>query len=203
MSPQSYLRRTWRDTLGSILVIVFAIAAVGFGVWQGVRAIRADAVDDERLRQSAFTGAINRIILDRWQRERDSLRAETGKRDTVLQRVLVAARREATTSVPPAADSVPAVALRACRATLDTTVSACEAFRKTATASQHLADSLHRVDSLRLIFAASVHTADRDTIDHTRAALTRAAKRPGYRGVATGTAIGAGVGVLLCAVFCR
>lgn len=203
MSPETYVRRTWRDVLGTILVILFAIGGVGFGVWQGVKFIRADAVADEREKVQRFGKSIDAITQASWQHERDSLRAETGKRDTLWRRVVVKAQAEAATPVPPTRDSVPAVELRACRATLDTTVTACEAFRAVATHALAQADTQHTRDSTRLVGAFSMLVAKDDTIDVGRKALARAVKRPGYKAVFTGTAIGAAFGVLLCAVVCK
>lgn len=203
MTDPTYVRRTWRDVLGIALIYVVSAAAVGLGIWQGVKAIRADAVADERAKVQQFTRSIDAITQASWQHERDSLRAETGKRDTIWRRVAVKAQAEAATPVPPTRDSVPAVELRACRATLDTTVTACEAFREAATHALAQADTQHTRDSTRLVGAFSMLVAKDDTIDVGRKALARAVKRPGYKAVATGTAIGAAFGVILCAVVCK
>lgn len=197
MREPTYLRRTALDWLFIVAISAALIAGGYFAIRTAVRGIRESAVAEERAKHSAFTHAINQIAVDAWRRERDSLRLETGKRDTVIRwRIRQAA------ALPPA-DATPSDtaalrgALRLCRATIDTLATSCDEYRASASRALALSDSLRRVDSLRVIFASSSLVAATDTATRLRSSLRRAEKRPGWQGVGTGAAIGIAVGVVI------
>lgn len=95
------------------------------------------------------------------------------------------------------ADTNPAVRLRACRAELDGVTDACAAFKATATRTIAGLTTTLAADSARLVAAVlrtdTVRAAYQDTV---AAAIAQRDRKPGWRGVATGTVAGALAGLV-------
>lgn len=127
------------------------------------------------------------------RRERDSLLHVLADRGRELELRIVRVRD--TGWLP--ADTAPAVRLRACRAELDGLATACDAYRATATRTIATLTTTLAVDSARLVAAVlradTVRAAYQDTVAATARQRDR---KPGWKGVATGTIVGALAGLV-------
>lgn len=186
--PVPPVRRRWTvdgSAMGGLLLTVVGVLTLLALVAAAVVSWRDAIREAERTRVLAEADGVARGLLSAqratWQRERDSLIAATGRRDTVLRTRLQVVRD--TQWLP--ADTSPAVRLFACRAQLDTLATACAAYRDTATAALDAADRLHAADTAALGRAAVAVVAVRDTLRNERQA---AARKPGWRGVVIGAA---------------
>lgn len=149
MTPSTYQRRDW----GRLAWGVAIAAALLLGLWLAGRATVRAIQERERTAVLAEGDALLRVALaqgDSLRRQVDSLRIEAAHRDTVLVHTIERARSEAAQPVPPASDTAALVAaVRSCRATLDTLVTDCDAFRATANAALAAAQEQHAADSTR------------------------------------------------------
>ena len=176
-----------------VLAITGFLVALVFAARQSVAWIRAD----ERRAVLASVDSLRPIVWPieyaRLTRERDSLRAEAERRDTVLV-TRVRTVRELLTDTLRHTDTL---IVRACGELADD----CDAFRVSATTSLVKADSVHAADSTanaRLLLSVAAQT--RTIGDLT----TRLDRRPswGTVHVRTGTGFGLGmaVGYGACAI---
>lgn len=127
------------------------------------------------------------------RRERDSLLHVLADRGRDLELRIVRVR---DTSWLPA-DTTPAVRLRACRAELDGMTDACAAFKATATRTITGLTTSLAAESAKVVTATlradTVRAAYQDTV----ARVTRQRdKKPGWKGVVTGTVVGALTGAV-------
>ena len=192
----TYYRPRVPSWLSTVLILTALLAALVFAGRATVDAIR----DGERQRvyREAHQWASAAVVVqrERFAKERDSLRKETGKLDTVLDVRLKTIRD--TTWLP--ADPSPAVRLAACRVQLDTLASECAAFRASALATMAADDSLRKADSLRIAVLLFAKVADKDSIRRFEKALDH---KPSWSTVAKGMGTGVAVGALLCLIYCR
>ena len=190
----------YRPRVPSWLWVTLLITAGLFAVVVLGRATVASIKDGERQRvyNEAHKWASATVVVqrERFAKERDSLRKETGKLDTLLK---VRIKTVHDTSWLPA-DPSPVVRLAACRVQLDTLATECEAFRATATATMAADDSLKKADSLRIAGLIMAKVADKDSLRRFEKALEN---KPSWSTVAKGTGAGAAVGALLCLIYCR
>lgn len=125
--------------------------------------------------------------------ERDALLHVLADRGRALDLRIVRVRD--TAWLP--ADTNPAVRLRACRAELDGVTNACAAYRATATRTIATLTTTLAADSARLVAAVlqadTVRAAYQDTVATARRQRDR---KPGWRGVVTGTLVGAVAGAV-------
>lgn len=189
----------YRPRVPSWLWVTLLITAGLFAVVVLGRATVASIKDGERQRvyREAHQWASATVVVqrERFAKERDSLRRETGKLDTVLD-VRIKRLRD-TTWLP--ADPSPVVRLAACRVQLDTLATECEAFRATATATMAADDSLRKADSLRIAGLIMGKVADKDSI---RTLTIDAKKGPTWTTVGKGVLGGAITGAIICAIKC-
>lgn len=189
----------YRPRVPSWLWVTLLITAGLFAVVVLGRATVASIKDGERQRvyREAHQWASATVVVqrERFSKERDSLRKETGKLDTVLDVRLKTIRD--TTWLP--ADPSPVVRLAACRVQLDSLASECAAFRASALATMAADDSLRRLDSLRIAGLIMGKVADKDTI---RALSIKVDKGPTWTTVGKGVLGGAITGAIICAIKC-
>lgn len=189
----------YRPRVPSWLWVTLLITAGLFAVVVLGRATVNSIKDGERQRvyREAHQWASATVVAqrERFAKERDSLRKETGRVDTLLKVRLKTIRD--TTWLP--ADTSPAVRLAACRVQLDTLATECEAFRATATATMAADDSLRKADSLRIAGLIMGKVADKDSI---RTLTIDAKKGPTWTTVGKGVLGGAITGAIICAIKC-
>lgn len=189
----------YRPRVPAWLWVTLLITAALFAVVVLGRAT-VDAIKDgerQRVYREAHQWASATVVAqrERFAKERDSLRKETGRVDTLLKVRLKTIRD--TTWLP--ADTSPAVRLAACRVQLDTLATECEAFRATATATMAADDSLRKADSLRIAGLIMGKVADKDSI---RTLTIDAKKGPTWTTVGKGVLGGAITGAIICAIKC-
>lgn len=191
----SYYRPRVPSWLSTVLILTAPLAAfvyAGFATRDAIRDGERQRVYNEAHQWASATVVAQR---ERFAKERDSLRKETGRVDTLLKVRLKTIRD--TTWLP--ADTSPAVRLAACRVQLDTLATECEAFRATATATMAADDSLRKADSLRIAGLIMGKVADKDSI---RTLTIDAKKGPTWTTVGKGVLGGAITGAIICAIKC-
>lgn len=171
---------------------LFAVVVLGRATVDSIKDGERQRVYREAHQWASATVVVQR---ERFAKERDSLRKETGKLDTVLD---VRIKRVRDTAWLPT-DPSPVVRLQACRVQLDSLATACEAFRATATATMAADDSLKKADSLRIASLLFAKVADKDTI---RRLTIDAKKGPTWTTVGKGVLGGAITGAIICAIKC-
>ena len=189
----------YRPRVPSWLWVTLLITAGLFAVVVLGRATVASIKDGERQRvyNEAHKWASATVVVqrERFAKERDSLRKETGKLDTLLK---VRIKTVHDTSWLPA-DPSPVVRLAACRVQLDSLATECEQFRATALKTMAADDSLKKADSVRIATLIMGKVADKDTI---RRLTIDAKKGPTWTTVGKGVLGGLITGAIICAIKC-
>lgn len=170
-----------------------ALLALGVAIDRRASTRTAVAVTDSLTRHHRrVTDSLGRADAAA-RRERDSLLHVLADRGRELELRIVRVR---DTSWLPA-DTTPAVRLRACRAELEGLSTSCTAFRATATRTIATLQTTLAADSARLVAAVlradTVRAAYQDSV---AAARDQRDRKPGWRGVGIGTALGALAGLI-------
>lgn len=191
----SYYRPRVPSWLSTVLILTALLAALvyaGFATRDAIRDGERQRVYREAHQWASATVVVQR---ERFAKERDSLRKESGRVDTLLKVRLKTIRD--TTWLP--ADPSPAVRLQACRVQIDSLASSCEQFRATAIATMAADDSLRKADSLRIAALLFAKVADKDSI---RSLTVKVEKAPTWMTVGKGVVAGAVVGAAYCFFKC-
>lgn len=191
----SYYRPRVPSWLSTVLILTALLAALvyaGFATRDAIRDGERQRVYREAHQWASATVVVQR---ERFAKERDSLRKETGRVDTLLKVRLKTIRD--TTWLP--ADPSPVVRLAACRVQLDTLAAECAAFRASALATMAADDSLRKADSLRIAALLFAKVADKDSI---RTLTIKVEKAPTWMTVGKGFVGGVIVGAIICAIKC-